>query len=100
MPKAHVHPVERALNRTAILVLGMHRSGTSAVSGFLVRLGAQAPRNLLPPSPHTLLGYWEASAFVEFHARLLRVGGSRWNSWTSFNVAAAAALSREWRLLL
>ena len=99
------HPVEQAFEskpgaRTAILVLGMHRSGTSALTGFLAKLGAQAPRSLMPPLPDNPLGFWESTAFCEFHDRLLRLGGSRWNSWTSFNSTAAQDLSREWRLLL
>jgi hypothetical protein len=88
------------INRIAILVLGMHRSGTSALSGLLARLGAEPPRNMFPPMPDNPLGFWESAAFVEFHDRLLRCGGSRWNSWTSFNAAAATYFSREWRLLL
>jgi hypothetical protein len=88
------------LKRTALLVLGMHRSGTSALSGLLVRLGAEPPRNLLPPMPDNPLGFWESAAFVEFHDRLLHWGGSSWNSWTSFNTGAAAYFSREWGLLL
>jgi hypothetical protein len=94
-------PSETAqVNRTAILVLGMHRSGTSALSGMLVRLGAEPPRNLLPPASDNPLGFWESAAFVAFHERLLHFAGALWNSWTSFNVAAATYFSREWRLLL
>jgi hypothetical protein len=34
---------------TAILVLGMHRSGTSAIARLLNLRGADLGRNLLPP---------------------------------------------------
>ena len=34
----------------AILVLGMHRSGTSALTGTLGHLGAQMPKHPLPRS--------------------------------------------------
>jgi hypothetical protein len=39
------HDVE-SLNKTVVVVLGMHRSGTSSAAGALVRLGAAAPQHL------------------------------------------------------
>lgn len=37
------------MNRRAIIVLGMHRSGTSALTGMIHLLGAAVPADLLPP---------------------------------------------------
>ncbi len=39
----------RPFDKQAVLVLGMHRSGTSAVTRFLNRLGAHLPSKLIPP---------------------------------------------------
>jgi hypothetical protein len=71
-----------AVRRKALLVLGMHRGGTSLVSGLLVRLGVEAPRTLMPPDESNLLGYWESERIVECHERLLRAAGTSWDGWT------------------
>ena len=78
---------ERA-SRTAILVLGMHRSGTSALAGALIRLGAAPPATLMTPLEANPLGYWESRLFMDFHDRLLDAAGSAWDHWTPFNADA------------
>src|SRR5262245_15299141 len=60
----------------------MHRSGTSALAGLLVHLGARAPQTLMPADENNPQGYWESLAFHDFHERLLRSAGSRWDAWT------------------
>ena len=70
------------MNREALLVLGMHRGGTSAVAGLLVRLGAQAPKTLMPADADNPVGYYESAVFYELHERLLRAAGSRWDAFT------------------
>ena len=44
--------------RPAVVVLGMHRSGTSSVAGALVRLGGMAPLHLMPPQLDNERGFW------------------------------------------
>jgi len=83
----------------------MHRSGTSAVTGLLVRLGARAPKTLMRPTAHNPLGFWESDAFFDYHERLLRTAGTDWDEWThaSFDVLDATTVARftdEWRGLL
>src|SRR6266496_1756616 len=73
--------------RQALLVLGMHRSGTSALAGLLIRLGAQGPKTLMPPNEHNPRGFWESDALYQFHERLLHSAGSGWDSWTRFSPA-------------
>ncbi len=73
------------LPRTAVLVLGMHRSGTSALAGVLVHLGATAPRSLMRPTNDNPRGYWESDPIRHFHDRLLTSAGSRWMDWDRFN---------------
>ena len=70
------------ITQRALLVLGMHRSGTSALAGLLVHLGARAPNRLMPADADNPQGYWESQAFCDFHERLLRSAGSRWDAWT------------------
>jgi hypothetical protein len=48
----------------AILVMGMHRSGTSPVARVLGLLGLDLPNALLPPGEDNPLGYWEPQDVV------------------------------------
>src|SRR5262245_51103564 len=59
----------------------MHRSGTSAVTGMLQRLGVRGPKAVLPPDGDNLLGYGESALIASFHDRLLESAGSRWDAW-------------------
>lgn len=62
-----------------ILVLGMHRSGTSAVTGVLQRLGIPVPGEMLPPAADNPKGFFENRASLEFNERLLSLFASRWD---------------------
>lgn len=73
--------------KTAIVVLGMHRSGTSSVAGALTLLGAASPRTLMPAAVDNPKGFWESQLLMEFHDRLLEAGGSNWRDWRSFNLS-------------
>jgi hypothetical protein len=77
-------PRSDALPR-AIMVLGMHRSGTSALTRVISLLGAQLPQNLLPPSAANETGYWESSDLKVIHDQVLASGGSDWCDWRAFN---------------
>lgn len=65
--------------RQAILVLGMHRSGTSALARVLNLLGAQLGSHLMPPAPrNNPTGFWEHASVVEIHNKLLKAFGRSW----------------------
>jgi hypothetical protein len=51
---------QRAGPRVCLLVLGVHRSGTSAVTRVLSILGAALPRTLLGAGPSNESGHWES----------------------------------------
>jgi hypothetical protein len=94
-----------AVNRRAVLVLGMHRSGTSALAGLLMRLGVAGPRTPMQPGDDNPLGYGESKAFHEFHERLLQSLGSSWDAWSRVSpdwFASPDAIDRaeEFRALL
>ena len=83
--------VRRLLCRTdarpvAILVLGMHRSGTSSIAGSLMRLGGDAPVHLLPAQPDNERGFWESSVISALNDEILAAGGSDWQDWRSFDL--------------
>lgn len=72
--------------RQALIILGMHRSGTSALTGTLAKLGAAAPRTLIPATPGNPKGFWESTELMKFHDRLLAAAGSRWNDWDALDL--------------
>ena len=65
-------------SRRLLLVLGMHRSGTSALAGLLCQLGFQPPQNLDPGDANNPTGYWEPQKIRAFHNRLLEGAQSSW----------------------
>jgi O-antigen biosynthesis protein len=64
---------------TAIIVLGMHRSGTSAIAGMLHHLGVALGSRLMPASTENLRGYWEHVDIVTLHDAVLAALGRRWS---------------------
>ena len=84
------HPNLYAAERfktTAIVVLGMHRSGTSSVAGTLVRLGGTAPLHMMPPAACNERGFWESRVIAEMNDAILAAGGSSWRDWRKFDPA-------------
>ena len=69
----------QAVSRKAIVVLGMHRSGTSALCGALDLLGVNFGKHLMPANEANPKGYWEHPEIVALHDELLRSLGSRWD---------------------
>ena len=65
--------------RTAYLVLGMHRSGTSAITQLLALAGAQLPANVMPGDEHNAKGYFEPWKIATFNDERLRAAGSAWD---------------------
>lgn len=95
MPEAP-HSVSTGENRrTALVVLGMHRSGTSALAGVLNLCGAYLPEKLKPPkigvNPK---GFFEPEAVLDLNVRLMRQLGGDW-SHVDFPVPDDGALVDE-----
>ena len=53
--------------QTCILVLGMHRSGTSAIGGVLDTLGVNMGEELLPPAEDNPKGFFENKSIKNFN---------------------------------
>jgi hypothetical protein len=70
--------------RAAYLVLGMHRSGTSAVTQLLALAGADMPRNVMPGDEHNAKGYFEPWKIAMFNDQRLRAAGSAWDDVFAF----------------
>jgi len=73
------------LKNTSIIVLGMHRSGTSAISGELERLGVFMGKNLFKPQKGVNnKGFFENSKLVSFNELLLDELETSWDNPLSF----------------
>ncbi|MEP3071931.1 glycosyltransferase [Maricaulis sp.] len=68
-----------APQKTAILVLGMHRSGTSACTRIANLFGAVLPEDVLPANAGNETGYWEPRSIVDFNERLLEAQDFGWD---------------------
>ena len=62
-----------------LLVLGMHRSGTSLLARLLQQCGIDIGGRLLGGSAGNEHGHWEDAFAVELHERLLASMGRRWD---------------------
>ena len=64
---------------TAVIVLGMHRSGTSALAGILHHLGVELGDRLMQASPDNPRGYWEHRDIVAVNHKLMAELGWSWD---------------------
>lgn len=64
--------------RQALLVIGCHRSGTSALTRALSLVGWQLPLNLMPGNKANAPGFWEPLDIVRFNESLLERQGRSW----------------------
>jgi hypothetical protein len=63
-----------------ILVAGMHRSGTSALTRAINLAGVPLPSDLMPPSAtENADGFWESQDLVRIHDAMLQSLHSGWN---------------------
>ncbi|MGH8075357.1 MAG: hypothetical protein ACREO4_15000 [Lysobacter sp.] len=85
------------VRRDLLLVLGMHRSGTSAMAGVLDKLGVELGDELLPPTKDNPKGYFENAKIVDAHEVMFAALGRAWHdprplpgSWVQDNAAVMA----------
>lgn len=85
-----------------ILVAGMHRSGTSALTRVLNLAGLPLPSNLMPPAVDNTDGFWEPVDIVNLHNAILSSLGSDWDdhreipaAWFTSEAARQAGVHLE-----
>lgn len=71
--------------RIGVVVLGMHRSGTSALARVLSLLGCDLPQTLMAPHPSNEAGHWESLPIARLNDEILASAGSKWWDWLAFN---------------
>ncbi len=81
--------------RTCLLVLGMHRSGTSALTRVLSLMGADLPKNLMGSSADNEKGHWEPQRLVDYHDQLLEELDSSWHDWRPLDFTKLTTARRE-----
>jgi len=64
----------------AVIVLGMHRSGTSALMRLLNLMGVELGDNLMPASQENEKGYWESAYIVDLNRDILKKFDCTWKS--------------------
>ena len=73
------------MKKTGIIILGMHRSGTSALTKVINSLGADLPTKLMPPvKNNNELGFFEPKDISGIHDEILASVGSAWDDVTRF----------------
>src|SRR5436190_24366588 len=77
-------PQPKSPARTAYLVLGMHRSGTSAVTQLLALAGASLPENVMAGDEHNAKGYFEPWKIAILNDARLRAAGAAWDDVFAF----------------
>jgi hypothetical protein len=79
-PGAGTAAAVAAGGKTALVVLGVHRSGTSALARVLNLCGAYLPERVMPAKLDiNPKGFWETEAVNDLDARLLHHLGGEWN---------------------
>lgn len=81
-------------NISAMLVLGMHRSGTSALARVLNLMGAYVgeSEDLMPPhAQDNPTGYWERRELVIAHDDFFETAGHAWDRVSGFDLKALDA---------
>jgi hypothetical protein len=71
--------------RTGMIVLGMHRSGTSALTRVLGLLGCDLPKTLMGGGKTNETGHWESTPVCRLNDRILESAGSSWDDWLPLN---------------
>lgn len=79
----HADDQEPGRPRTAILISGMHRSGTSAITRVVSLLGAGLPDDMIEAKGDNERGFWEGRGVIDLDEKALEGFGSWWGGWQS-----------------
>jgi hypothetical protein len=77
--------------KQTVLVLGMHRSGTSAIAGVSHLLGAAAPATMMEPAFDNPAGFWESETITRINETILTAAGCTWYDCLTFHPASLDA---------
>lgn len=75
-------------NKKCLFILGMHRSGTSALAGMLHHLGFNLGDNLMPENTYNKKGYYEDMDIYKLNDNILSSYGRKWDSIYPFEAGS------------
>ncbi|HUB10717.1 MAG TPA: hypothetical protein VMB34_02080 [Acetobacteraceae bacterium] len=81
--------------RQAVLVLGMHRSGTSAIAGISCLLGAAAPTGVMEAAFDNPTGFWESLPIASLNESILQMLDAHWFDSLRFDGADIDVATRQ-----
>jgi len=67
--------------KESIIVLGMHRSGTSVLAGLVSILGSYAGSNLMDSTVDNPKGYFENNKVFDLNEKILKENGASWDDY-------------------
>ena len=79
-PKRDKKQYSNGMRFDIVIVLGVHRSGTSAITKGLELFGVDLGQNLLPANEYNPKGYFEDNQLVDLNDNILRKSGSLWSA--------------------
>ncbi|MEO0426581.1 MAG: hypothetical protein AAF160_03970 [Pseudomonadota bacterium] len=74
---------DSALPSSLVLVLGMHRSGSSAVARVMSLLGHSLPKTLIPSNASNRRGHWESQPIARLNDNFMHDADLVWSDWGS-----------------
>jgi len=86
--------VYKAQMKHVILILGMHRSGTSALTRVVSLMGAALPKSILGKNHSNLRGHWESEVLIKSHEAFLARFDSDWKDWQRLKMPRKTSLHR------
>ena len=97
----HQARITNKIGRHFVFVLGMHRSGTSALTGMLAQADFTAPSDLMPATVANPKGYWESLGIMGINEAFLAEMESHWSSSLPLPTGWSESISaRRWRTSL
>lgn len=101
MAEADEASTRRSARPICIPILGMHRSGTSALTRVVNLLGASLGGNLMGATPANPRGHWERLDVYDLHQTILSELGTSWDDWRSVDPALLTGpRGQTWRARL
>ncbi|WP_374441022.1 methyltransferase domain-containing protein [Stella sp.] len=82
--------------RLAVVVLGMHRSGTSALAGALGALGLAEPADPMAAQPDNPRGFHESAGIADLNDRILAALGLAWDQPALLSEADGDRIARRY----
>lgn len=76
--------------KVAVVVAGMHRSGTSSLTRILSECGYALPKNLLPANSANEAGYWESPNINRLNDKVFQAANASWRSWSPLRLEVIA----------